>query len=213
MNVIFVVGGLYTEASGVARIVCDLANGMAQVDQPVTVYTAVCNGQEPASHMLQPPNTCVATDGQWMWRLSYAPELRRTLAQDMPGVDVVHQHSIWMLPNHYGSKSARQNGKPVLFTAHGFLEPWALDRSRWKKRLVGAWFQDRDLKEARCIHVNSLPEIKSIRDYGLTNPIAVIPNGVDPEPFEHLPARSAFEARYPEVRGKKIALRGPRLGA
>ena len=35
------VGGLYSEASGVARIVCDLANALARRGSPVTVYTAV----------------------------------------------------------------------------------------------------------------------------------------------------------------------------
>src|SRR5690606_32195735 len=103
--VAFVVGGLYTEASGVARIVCDLANALARQGLPVPVYAADCHG-EAAGHMLQAPIRLHAFRGQWLGRLSRSAELRRRLAADMPAIDVVHNHRVWMLPNHYSSQLA-----------------------------------------------------------------------------------------------------------
>ncbi len=206
MEIIYIVGGLYTEASGIGRILCDLANAMGQRGNPVRVYTAYCKNEKPADHLLTPPNRCIAEPGLWMGRLSSSPALKRKLTSDIPDVDVVHNHSMWMLPNAYSSQIAYNLKKPVLFTAYGYLEPWALSHSRWKKRVVGWWFQNRDLKRAACIHVNSIHEIEGIRSYGLKNPIAVIPNGVRLSDFSDLPDRSEFITAYPALSDKRIIL-------
>ena len=202
---LFVVGGLHTEGSGVARIVCDLANALARRGTSIDVYTALCSGQQAAGYMLTPPSRLHAARGRWT-RLASSSELKRMLAAAVPSADVVHSHSLWMLPTSYASRAALRNRVPVMFTAHGFLEPWALARSRWKKRIAGICFQNRDLRNAACIHVNSEREARSIRAYGLRNPIAVIPNGVNMKDFEHLPDRRAFEQEFPEMRCKSICL-------
>jgi poly(glycerol-phosphate) alpha-glucosyltransferase len=74
----------------------------------------------------------------------------------------------------------------VLYTAHGALTPWALAHSRWRKRAVRWWWQDRDLRDAACIQVNSRQELAEARTLGMSNPVAVIPNGVELAPFDAL---------------------------
>jgi poly(glycerol-phosphate) alpha-glucosyltransferase len=59
------------------------------------------------------------------------------------------------------------------------LEPWALENSRWKKRLAALIFENRNLRSADCLHALCEAEARNMRNYGLRNPIAVIPNGVD----------------------------------
>ncbi len=174
----FITGTIETEASGIARIICELANAVDRQGGDVSVYTVNCSGRKHTTAMLDDPDRCVSPPGHWAGRLAWSPALRRQVEKDVKTFDVVHCHSLWMLPNHYACQSARRNDVPIIFTAHGYLEPWALARSRWKKRLVGSLFQDRDLRHAACIHVNTLSEMESIRDYGLRNPVAVIPNGV-----------------------------------
>jgi glycosyltransferase involved in cell wall biosynthesis len=205
-KVAFAVGGLYTEGSGVARIVCDLANALARRGTPVDVYTADCPGRGVAGSWLEPPNRLRAAPGRWCGRLAWSPALRRTLEHAIPDVDVVHNHSLWMLPTSYAARAALRHDIPCAFTMHGFLEPWALAHSRWKKRLAGRWFQDADLRRATCLHVNSESELAGVRAYGLRNPVAVIPNGVTPEAFDELPPRTALETRFPAVRGKRVCL-------
>ncbi|PQO38067.1 glycosyltransferase [Blastopirellula marina] len=210
LRIAFAVGGLYTEASGVGRIVCDLANALARHSTPIDVYTAACGGQRTASHMLNAPNRCFSFDGYWLGRLSISPALNHRLRRDLEQFDLIHNHSFWMMPNHYASKNAHRHSKPVVFTAHGVLEPWALGRSRWKKRIAGLWFQDRDLRQSACIQVNSESEVKGIRDYGLRNNIAIIPNGVDlsviDQSLDHASGRGDLRSKYPELRDKKICL-------
>lgn len=180
----YVVGGMYTEASGVPRIVCDLANAVSRLTGAVSVYTAQCKGRQIADHLLKTPNLCVACPGFWAGRLAYSPALQHRLNDDIQSIDIVHNHSLWEFPNHYASASAARTDTPVTFTIHGTLEPWAIRRSRWKKRLIGWLYQNRDLRRATCLHTNSFSEIAGLREYGLKNPVAVVPNGVDLKPFD-----------------------------
>ncbi len=206
LKVAFCVGGLHSEGSGVARIVCDLANALASKGSPVDVYTAKCQEQGATDHMLRAPNRLLTEPGKWMGRLAYSPALRQRFEADMDEIDVVHNHSLWMLPTSYAARVAQRRGVASMFTIHGFLEPWALTRSRWKKRLVGWAFQNRDLRRSTCIHVNSRSELANVRAYGLKNPMAIIPNGIHLSEFENLPDREVFVEQYPELADKKICL-------
>jgi len=58
------------------------------------------------------------------------------------------------------------------------LDAWALNNARWKKRMVGWLFEHDHLCNAACIHALNQKEYDAIRDFGLDNPVAVIPNGV-----------------------------------
>ena len=81
------------------------------------------------------------------------------------------------------------------------LDPWALQRSRWKKRLASAVYESRHLKQAKCLHALCESELNSIRACGLTNPVCVIPNGVT------LPEARVFESPWKSIPpGKKVCL-------
>ena len=212
MDVAFVTGRLNYEASGVTRIMCDLANALSVHGACVTTYAALhAGGPKPPVHLLKPPGRFIAERGYWLGGLSMSPKLRNVLFDAVRNVDIVHAHSMWMLPTHYAASAARRFKKPVMLTAHGALEPWAIARSRWKKRPVAWWWQDRDLRDAACIQVNTPAEISGVRAYGLANPIAVLPNGVDLAPFDSTPEGGGFLEYYPELRGKRIVLFMSRL--
>ena len=82
---------------------------------------------------------------------------------------------------HHSLANLRYAGNtrtPYVITPRGMLDPWALGRAAWKKRLVGLWFERAHLRGAACLRAISLSEAKAMRAFGLTNPIAVVPNGV-----------------------------------
>ena len=68
------------------------------------------------------------------------------------------------------------------------LDPWALAHARWKKKLAGAVFQNAHLRQAACLHALCQSELDAIRAYGLTNPVCVLPNGIDLPPPGREPA-------------------------
>jgi poly(glycerol-phosphate) alpha-glucosyltransferase len=51
--------------------------------------------------------------------------------------------------------------------------------SRAKKRVAGMLFEHAHLRHARCLHALNDSEYRAIRGYGLVNPVAIVPNGVD----------------------------------
>lgn len=87
---------------------------------------------------------------------------------------------LWMYHSWAALKYQKKhpNTKKVI-TPHGMLDPWALKNSAWKKKLVGKLFEYENLKTADCFHALCKSEYNSIRDFGLTSPIAIIPNGID----------------------------------
>ncbi len=107
----------------------------------------------------------------------YAPAYARQLELLAP--DLVHVHGLWMYPSLCGYRWHQRTGRPLVYTAHGMLDPWAVQNSRWKKRLVGSLWEDAAHRSASCFQVNSETEYGALRSYGLKNPISIIPNGID----------------------------------
>ncbi len=209
MKPLFVVGGLYSKANGVAWIMRDLATALGRAGAPVDVYGAECSGSGLSSighQIFEAPTRWYGRKGLWLGGVSLSPRLKHALCAAIDAADVVHNHSVWMLPNSYASCIARKKSKPLVLTAHGALEPWALQHSRFKKKIVGKWFQYKDLRTANCIQVNSESELRGIRQLGLKQPTAIIPNGVNLSDFDDLPHRDDFAESFAIPRHKKQIL-------
>ena len=136
----------------------------------------------------------------------YSPGLRKSMASQVTRECLVHVHGLWMYPGLLACRLSRRAGAPLVISAHGMLETWALNNSRWKKKLAGWLFENRNLRTADCLHALCAAEAESFRRYGLRNPVAVIPNGVDPAEFEQLPGPEVLESRFPALRNRRWAL-------
>ncbi len=111
-------------------------------------------------------------------RLGRSPSLRRDLINS-DTADVYHLHGAWLRALQYGANEAMCRKRPYLLELMGTFEPWSL-RQKWpQKRIARWWFQDRSIRHATCLHVNSHQEAEHVRKLGFRNPIAVIPVGVD----------------------------------
>ncbi len=100
--------------------------------------------------------------------------------------DLVHQHGIWArLPVAAGWLATR-SGLPLVLSTHGMLESWALGHHAWRKRLALGLYQRRNLESADVLHATSPAETARLREFGLRQPIAEIPLGIDPVPPEPL---------------------------
>src|SRR5262245_17999894 len=119
--------------------------------------------------------------------------LARALHEFAPTADVIHDHGLWLMPNVDAGRAALLARKPFIVAPRGMLAPAALAFSRTKKRIVWALLQGDVVRRASCIHATSEQEHDEIRDFGLKNPIAIIPNGIDvPELDSHLTAANDF---------------------
>jgi glycosyltransferase involved in cell wall biosynthesis len=120
---------------------------------------------------------------QWGPRsFHFAPGSGRTLAQ-----------GLWMHQSLVNLRHHRRTRRPYLVTPHGMLDPWAVRHAGWKKRLVGWWFEDEHLRRASCLRATAPMEAGHFRAYGLRNPIAVVPSGIDLPPL--LPRQSVADRK------------------
>jgi poly(glycerol-phosphate) alpha-glucosyltransferase len=108
--------------------------------------------------------------------LGYAPDLYRAIRDAR--LDVLHLACLWMYPTLVSLRWMREGGGPVVVSPHGTLDTWALANSRWKKVIAAALYEKRHLARAACLHALCQAEANALRDFGLKNPICVIPNGV-----------------------------------
>lgn len=95
-----------------------------------------------------------------------------------PKADLLYAATLWKYPSWAALQWAERTGKPMMIAPHGSLDPWALSNAAWKKRIAALLFKNRQLRKASCIRALCQSEAEAIRACGLTNPIAVIPNGV-----------------------------------
>jgi glycosyltransferase involved in cell wall biosynthesis len=93
--------------------------------------------------------------------------------------DIVHCHGIWMFPSVACTAWAMVSKRPYLISTHGMLDPWAIKNSRWKKVPAGWLYEGSHLRSAACMRALGISEAQSIRHYGLSNPICIVPNGID----------------------------------
>ena len=133
----------------------------------------------------------------------FAPEIERTLAAIDP--DLIDSQGIWMHQSLANLRHHRRTGRRYMVTPHGMLDPWTLGRSGWKKRLVARWFEDEHLNKAACLRALNPDEAKGFRSYGLTNPIAIVPNGVD---LPNGPAQASGNSRTLLFLGRIDAKKG-----
>ncbi|WP_139247413.1 glycosyltransferase [Hyphomicrobium sp. NDB2Meth4] len=94
---------------------------------------------------------------------------------------VVHIHGIWTAFEYRAFRTARERKARIVISPHGALEPWALRHKRIKKQIAWRLYQKSMMQRADLLIVNSLQERASLRQLGLTGPIATIANGVSIE--------------------------------
>lgn len=120
------------------------------------------------------------------------------------GHDLVHQHGIWQLLSCSVGAWRKRTDRPVVISPRGMLDPWAVNNSAWKKRLAAALFERANLSGAACIHALCDAEREAIRAYGITGPVAVVPNGVDPAVGDRPALEPSWAGRIPD--GAKVML-------
>lgn len=114
--------------------------------------------------------------------------MAQTLRHEATGADVIHGHGLWLMPNVYAGSAARIAHRPLIVAPRGMLSRVALSFSRIKKQAFWLLLQRRAMASAVCFHATSGQEYEDIRAFGLRQPVAIIPNGIDVHPNGKAPA-------------------------
>jgi glycosyltransferase involved in cell wall biosynthesis len=95
--------------------------------------------------------------------------------------DLIHLHGLWSPMLAVVALIANKLKIPLIISPHGCLEPWALRNKYYKKLFAMKIYQGIVLRSASLFVATADQEFRSIRNLGLQQPIAVVPNGVDIE--------------------------------
>ena len=112
-------------------------------------------------------------------QLRYSSGLVHGLRQAAGGAQVIHNHGLWLMPNVQVGWISAKAKKPLVIAPRGMLGPAALAFSRKKKRVFWHLAQGAVARGAACVHATSEQEYQEVRAFGLANPVAIIPNGID----------------------------------
>ena len=190
-----VMAHLSRQSGGVFEAVLGLAPALGDRSQIEIGVLGLDHPEPAADHLVRRGVQTLAFPVQGPASFGYAPSLGRVLRDAAP--DILHVHGLWMYPSVAGMG---WSGRPMPYVVspHGMLDGWALANKRWKKKLAGLAFETRHLRGAACLHALCASELTAIRSAGLTNPVCIIPNGVEPEPPPRTAAPPLWRGEVPE---------------
>ena len=209
MNVLHVVP-TYVPAwrhGGPILAVHGLCKALAARGHAVTVFTTDVHGDGRLDVPLAEP---VAVDGVEVWyfpvryfpvlsrRLYFSPALGAAAGRKARRFDLLHLHSVFLWPTSAAARAAERAGIPYAVSPRGMLVPALMNaRGRWRKRAWMLFAERRTLERAAALHATSDLEAGEAARLGLSlPPVFVIPNGIDPAPWD-----GDAEALSPPVRG------------
>lgn len=140
-------------------------------------------------------------------QIGYSPSMeQKALTKEGSIFDVMHQHGLWLalsrVTNHWRNAFSR----PTIVAPHGTLDDYALKRSAWKKKIALFAYEMDNLQHAACLHATAISEANSFRNFGLKNPIAIIPNGIHDECLKRQGDAARFRSRFSIPSNKRLLL-------
>ncbi len=201
--------------SGPADALARLSRAQAQGGTRVTIVTADPPETVADLHAsLGAAGVTVHAAGPPSGPLRKGANVDETLARVLDdGVDLVHVHAIWQHTPHAGASAARRRGIPYLIRTCGMLEPWALRKGRWKKRVFMALKARRDLERAAVLHTTAAKEAGNVRAVVPGATMCIVGNGIDLADYDTAPSTDAIVAEHPELAGKRLLLFLARIDA
>lgn len=119
----------------------------------------------------------ISTTGKFL--RGWNPQLKKTLQARATEFTLIHSHGLWMYPNHYARLVAQRNNIPLIISPRGMLDIWARDFHALRKKLAWFCYEGKTIRTACAFHATSKTEAEMLRSLGFTQPIAIIPNGID----------------------------------
>jgi glycosyltransferase involved in cell wall biosynthesis len=112
-------------------------------------------------------------------RMGISPRMRRWIDLEARSADLIHFHSVWLMPAVYASRAASRHSIPFVVSPHGTLAQWAFASGSRFKPLLWKFLQRPALDSVACFHATAESEYQDIRRHGFRQPVAVIPHGID----------------------------------
>jgi glycosyltransferase involved in cell wall biosynthesis len=181
LNIYHTIAGLHPDSGGPARTVTSLCASLVKIPGvEVSLITQSITDDRIYYGSFSPDRTYVAESRSHSYLKSgrlLKALLERQLSETTP--EIVHDHGVWLPSNHAVATWAKKHRVPLVVQPRGMLEPWAISFRAYKKKIAWSLYQKKNLDAAALFFATSQTEADNLRKLDFTQPIAVIPNGVD----------------------------------
>lgn len=92
--------------------------------------------------------------------------------------DVLHAHGVWRSANLFTYFLNENTKSKIVWSPRGMFSEWSWSQKSLMKKPFWYILQKRSVNKSVCIHATAKSEYEDVRNRGLIQPVAVIPNGV-----------------------------------
>jgi len=174
LSVAFITGSLSRRAGGLFHSVRQLAKGLQEIDVRVGVF-GLRDADSEEDLLEWHPIEPVLLNALPSVSVGFAFKLNAALREFKP--NIIHQHGIWQGYSQTVSTWART--VPTVISPRGMLDPWAMENSKFKKKIAWHTWERRNLQGASCIHTLASNEAAAVREILPQANIKVIANAVE----------------------------------
>lgn len=169
-------GNIEPDAGGPAYSIPKLCESLRELGHSVDLLTL----RGSCEHLVTTQHRSFAI-GNLPEKLGYAPGMWRWIRQSIrtSRPDILHSHNLWVLPSIYPALASARWGIPHVVSPRGTLTRYSMDAGSRFKRIYWPLVQRPALRQAAAFHATAESELADIRRLGFTQPVAVIPNGIE----------------------------------
>jgi glycosyltransferase involved in cell wall biosynthesis len=128
-------------------------------------------------------------------RYFFSRALGDAVWQTVADFDLVYVPAVWTYPMAPVSSACRARNVPYVVSPRNSFQTWAFAQKGWKKRLYLRLFERRRIDAASGIHFTHETEMEEARRFRFRPRPFVVPNPIDLDTFESLPARRDARSR------------------
>lgn len=112
-------------------------------------------------------------------QFAFSIELYKNLKRESQDAQIVQSNSLWQFSCFIHEYARRHTKAKSIIVPRGTLSPYALSMSPKKKKIILALGQRTALKKADMLIATCQKEYEDIRNFGLKQPVAILPNGLE----------------------------------
>lgn len=187
MKVVHVISSIGRTQGGTSEVVPRMCEELYKAGCEVRILTCEYGDLSDAAYQAEGRGVAIqvyARTGLMGRTLRYSRDFASNIRSNVEWADIVHLHGLWQWPCWCAAACCRKIGRPYIVMPHGFLEPERLKISSWKKKIVGAFVERRNLKKSNGLVATSQSEAKGFEAYGLNLSTHIMPIGLDLEPID-----------------------------
>lgn len=186
-----------------------LCRALARAGHDVHVFTTTVDGPGDSPVPVGRP---LDLEGVKVWyfrasalrRIYHSSGMKKALADQIAGFDLVHNHSVFLWPTWAAARRAADRGVPYFVSPRGMLVEELIRRKSFAaKKLWIRFIERKNIERASAVHLTTAAEKEALLRLKLKLPrLFVIPNGVEPPAAEGEPSEAvkrAVSARGPYV--------------